>query len=129
MPLFAGKSIILKCWNVGESDLLVTFFSQDWGKIKAFGKNARSVRNRLCASLMPLNYVELVLFGKENGPSFRLNSCDILNPFPRLRSDLSRLFAALYLVDLVEAMSPEGEANRPVFDLLLELGKPFFIGY
>ena len=120
MPLYQGKSIILKSLNVGESDLLITYFSEDWGKIKVFVKNARSARNRNWASLMPLNHVETVLFGKENRPLFRLNSCDILNPFPGLRSDLPSLFAALYLVDLVEALSPEGEANKPVFDLLLE---------
>lgn len=121
MPLYQGKGIVLRSLEFGESDRLVTFLSRDWGKIKAICKNARKVKSRFLASLTPLNYVEIVFFGRQGRSLFRLNACEIVNPLSRLRSDLEAFLAALYLVDIVEALSPEGEANEPVFQLLLEV--------
>ena len=49
----------------------------------------------------------------------RVNSCDILNSFPKIRDHLQRIYYGQYFLELVNEMSGEREANLEAFELLL----------
>jgi DNA repair protein RecO (recombination protein O) len=45
MPLFKTNAIVIRSFNYGESDKIVTFFTKDFGKIKGIAKGARRSKN------------------------------------------------------------------------------------
>jgi DNA repair protein RecO (recombination protein O) len=48
-----------------------------------------------------------------------VTGAQILHSFLPLREDLMKLGQAAYICELTDAFAPEGEENRPLFDLLL----------
>ncbi|GIS84088.1 MAG: hypothetical protein CM1200mP16_03880 [Nitrospina sp.] len=79
MALYKTRAIVLKSINLSESDRLVTFLTENSGKIKCVAKGARKVKNQFWGSLEPMSQVNLIYFGKENQNLYRLNQADIID--------------------------------------------------
>jgi DNA repair protein RecO (recombination protein O) len=102
----------------GESDLLVSFFTEDKGRLKGVAKGARNSRRRFpnCLDLFCLTNVEYEM--RKRGDLHFLHSCKLLHAFSGLRSDFSSLSLASYMIELTEVLFPLGVADRKIFDLL-----------
>ena len=46
MALYKTRALVIKSINLSESDRLVTFMTENQGKIKCVAKGARKVKNR-----------------------------------------------------------------------------------
>ncbi|MBW1680546.1 MAG: DNA repair protein RecO [Deltaproteobacteria bacterium] len=113
-----SPAIILRIREFGESDLLVSFFAEDAGRLKGVAKGARRSRRRFpnCLDLFCLSRMEYVDRGK--GDMLFLDSCRLINPFAGLRSDFSALSLGSYMVELTEILFPVGVGDRRMFALL-----------
>ena len=60
------KGLILKKKEVGEANLLITIFSQEYGKLVGMAYGIRKSKKRNVASLNPLNIVEMLITEKNN---------------------------------------------------------------
>ena len=118
MGVFKTKAIVIRSTPYGESDRIVTFFSEDFGKIKGIAKGARRSRKRFQNALSLFSFVRLLFFDKEGMGLVRVEGCDILNSFPKIRDHLRKIFYGEYFLELVNEMSGEREANREAFNLL-----------
>jgi DNA repair protein RecO (recombination protein O) len=120
MSLVKTPAIILGTRNLGEADKLVTLFTHRYGKIKGTAKGARRVKSRFGGSLEPFTHCQFILFQKTRDSLYRIQQADILQSFRELREDLERILWASRVAALTSAMAPEGEANPPLFNVLLE---------
>ncbi|MCP4680873.1 MAG: DNA repair protein RecO [Desulfobacterales bacterium] len=113
-----SPSIIMRVKKFGESDLLVTFFTSDGGRLKGVAKGAGKSRQRFanCLDLFCLANLEYELKGK--GDLHFLHSGKLINAFPGLRSDFTSLSLASYMIELTEILFPVGVAGQRMFDLL-----------
>lgn len=125
MPLYSTDAIVLKSINLGDADKIVTLFTQRYGKIRGVAKGARRVKSRFGASLEPLTYSNLIYFGKENTSLYKINSCDILEPFSKCKGNLDRLKRALFLSDLINSALRELDVNVRIFELSLNTLRVF----
>ncbi|MEK6589529.1 MAG: DNA repair protein RecO, partial [Nitrospinota bacterium] len=125
MPLYSTDAIVLKSINLGEADKIVTLFTQRYGKIKGVAKGARRVKSRFGASLEPLTYSNLIYFGKENTSLYKINSCDILEPFSKCKGNFDRLKRALFLSDFINSALRELDVNARIFELSLNTLRVF----
>lgn len=102
----------------GESDLLVTFFTPERGRLKGVAKGARKSRRRFanCLDLFCLGNLEYEK--KRKGELYFLHSCRLINAFPKLRSDFSSLSLASHMIELTEILFPLGVVDRKMFGLL-----------
>lgn len=116
--LFRTQGIIIKTFEYGEADLIVTFFTLDKGKVKGIAKGCRKTKSRFGSSLEPFTHSRISLYGKENISLPKVTQSDILHSHRKLREDLSRLAYGAHISELVYEICPEGEENRGVFDLL-----------
>jgi len=118
MTLHASPAIILRTWEFGESDLMVSFFTPTGGRLKAVAKGARRSRARFanCLDLLCLTRLEYER-RREDGPYF-LVSGKLMHAFPNLRSGFLPLSLASYMVELTEILFPVGVAAEPMFELL-----------
>ena len=103
----------------GETDLLVSFFSRDMGRLKGIAKGARKSKKRFpnCLDLFSLVSLEF-RHGKKAGDLYFLDSCRLIYGFPGLRCDYSRISLASYFFELTEVLFPLGVVDTGMFDLL-----------
>lgn len=114
------QAIILSSMDYGESDRIITLFSLEHGRLKAFAKAARASRKRFGGMLEPANRLELTLQARQDGLS-RLERVEATHCHPGLRSSLDALTLALYGCELVEALTPEGHPLPRLYRLLTAL--------
>jgi len=119
MPLFKTNAIVTRSLNYGESDKIVTFFSQDFGKIRGIAKGARRSKKRFQNALGLFSHLRLIFFDREGVGLVRAESGDILHAFPGIRDNLTKIYYGNYFLELVNEMAGEREANPEAFHLLL----------
>jgi DNA repair protein RecO (recombination protein O) len=119
MPLYTTQAIVIRSLNYGESDKILTFFTRDFGKLKGIAKGARRSKKRFQNVLGLFSHFRLIFFDREGMGLVRVESGDLLNPFPQIREDLKKIYCGHYYLELTNEMAGEREANREAFDLLL----------
>lgn len=118
MALYRTRAIVIKSINLSESDRLVTFLTENHGKVKCVAKGARKVKNRFWGSLEPMSLIHLIYFGKENQNLYRLNQADIIESFQTIRDDFGKLYKGIYFLELIDSMILEGHQDKRIFNLL-----------
>ena len=116
MSLQHTKGLLIGSLEIGEADRIVVLYTEDFGKIRLAARGCRRMKSRLMGSTQLLTLVDVVFFKKNQG-LHRLTQSDIIYSFPRLRGELRRMMAGLYVIELLNAVTPEAEPNRPVFGL------------
>ena len=116
--IYSTEAIVLKHTPLGEADYLLVLYTPNLGKTRAVVKGARRIRSRLGGHLEPLMHTSLLM---ARGQSLDVVSqAEALEGFRPVREDLHRLSQALYMAELVDAITPDEEPNYPVYRLLLD---------
>lgn len=123
MALFTTHAIVTHSFNYGESDKIVTFFTKDFGKVKGIAKGARRSRKRFQNALDLFSHLRLIFFDREGFGLVRVQGCDILNSFPKVRENLRKIVYGNYYLEMVNEMAGEREAHPEAFDLVLSFLK------
>jgi DNA repair protein RecO (recombination protein O) len=109
-------SIVLKHYDYGEADRILTLYTRQKGKLKVIAKGVRKVRSQKGGHLEPFTHASLQL---ATGRTWDLVSqAEAQNIFPNLLKNLETLGFASYVVELVDRFMPEEEENQRVFNLL-----------
>ena len=117
MTVFGAEAIVLKQFDLGEADKIITFYSKERGKIRAVARRVRKTNSRLSGLVQPFNYLFVKIY---RGSSLdKINQVTGKYSFSSLRDDLSRMAYATYMAELVEKVGMEDDANPPLFSLLL----------
>jgi DNA repair protein RecO (recombination protein O) len=119
MPLFKTDAIVIRSLPYGESDKIVTLFTQKFGKVKGIAKGARRSRKRFQNALGLFSHLRLIFFDREGMGLARIDSSDILHNFPKIREDLKKILYGNYYLELINEMAGERETNNGAFQLLL----------
>jgi len=54
MSVLTSEAVVLRTWPVHESDLIVSFFTRDYGRMKGVAKAALKSRKRFGGALEPM---------------------------------------------------------------------------
>lgn len=122
MRTFKTEGIILKYLSYGEADRILTLYTKHYGKIKALAKGVRKLTSRKAGSLDLFSQVVVFLV---KGKNFDLlTEAETVNLFKSWRKNLLKVGVAYYFCELVDKLTPEGQENLAVFELLKDsLGK------
>lgn len=119
---YKTEGIILKRINYGEADRILTIYTKHYGKIRVLAKGVRRITSRRGGNVELFNHVALFLHQGKNLDL--LNEAQVIDAFKVWRRDLKKVAVAYYFVELVDKLTPEGQANQAVFQLLKNyLGK------
>jgi DNA repair protein RecO (recombination protein O) len=113
-----SEAIILRTRDIGESDLLVTFFSSLYGNLKGVARGARRSSRRFVNSLTIFSLVEVEFRERRSSDLVWLDSCELIDGFPGIRSDYSLLARASYIVEVTEILFPLNVPSSEMFQLL-----------
>lgn len=93
---------------------MVTAFTEDFGKIKLLAKGAKKIGAKLAPHLDVLNKSEI---GFVEGKQFlRLTDCDIIEYYRKTKSDLGRLAAAFFVVEILDQLIVEDAIAKKEFE-------------
>lgn len=120
MGLIKTTGIVTKTTKYGETSLIVTMLTRDFGKISAIAKNARSKRSRMLAGLQLFAYSEIVMYkAKSKNGLYSIDEMNVLESFNTLRTDLDKMAYASYFAEVANGAVPEDETEDEVLRLLL----------
>ena len=115
-----SPAIVLRTRPFGESDKIVSFFTQDHGKLTGIAKGALRSRKRFVNSLESFSLVNLTFQDRSHRNLAFLISADLLRAPGALMTNLDRLAYASYLVEITDGLIAEREENPAVFQHLKE---------
>ncbi len=118
MPRFQGPCFILRRWDVGESDQLVSFLMKGKGKLRGIAKGAKRSKRRFGGLLSPFLLVEMECFEREGRELVRIDGCSLIHYYASISGDLERLLSGCCVLEVLERVLPEGEGGDEGFALL-----------
>jgi DNA repair protein RecO (recombination protein O) len=128
MPLYNDEAIVLRHWDLGESDRIVSFFGKKCGRIRVVAKGAKKLKSRFMGRIEQFHKVKIVYFGKEQARLFKLSGIDLLENNSALSSDTGRYVRACYFAEMLEAGLKEGDPNSEAFEIAEKILKLFSSG-
>ncbi len=111
-------AVILRLWDVGEADRMLSLYSREEGKGRALAKGVRRPRSRRAGHLQPLSRTRLLLAQARSAPI--VAQAEAVEVFPALRRDVTRYAYAAQVAELVERFVWEGEHYPGLFTALLD---------
>jgi DNA repair protein RecO (recombination protein O) len=118
MAVRVSETYVLRTYPFRESDLIVSFFTRDQGKLRGVARRARKPKSSYGSGLERLSLVNLSYSQKETRELANLNSCDLLRSQFNLLSDFEAGVALDYLAEVCEHLLPPHEPNEHFFRLL-----------
>lgn len=118
MPLVKTTAIVLNSRKWGDADRIVTFYAKQLGKIRGVARGARRLKSRFGAALEPFTLSHLNLFEKPGDSLFRVSQVDVVTSFQALRENLALMASAARMVNVVAAVTPEGDPDARLFETL-----------
>ena len=112
------QAIVIRTFPLQEFHKIITFYTPDFGKVKAVAYGIKSPKNRLAGSLELLNYGTLLFQHRENRELQNITDFSLLEGFDTMRSDFTRITYGCYFAELVDSVASEGIANPEIFGLL-----------
>ncbi len=119
MSLHSSDAVILRCWPVNEADLVVSFFTRDYGKIKGIAKSALKSRKRFGGALEPMTQARAWFAVKPRQELVRLDQLELERSPLSAPVDYARAAVLSFYAEVLEEALPENDPQETVFRLLL----------
>lgn len=118
MSLYRDHGIVLRTYKLGEADRIVSLITRGRGKVRAVAKGVRKTRSKFGSHLEPTNHIA-AQFYEGRGDLDIVTQTQSVDHFAAIREDLDRLNRAAGMLEAVDHVSLEGEANPRLYELLL----------
>jgi len=112
------RGIVLRLIDYAESDRIVSFLTEDFGKLTGIAKGARKSRKRFANALEPFTCLAVVFSKKKSAKMAFIEEAAIVDHYPCIRENLAKTLTAAYFMDLVDQFLLEGKRNPEIFHLI-----------
>ena len=119
MAAFTSDAVILRTWPVQEADLIVSFFTRDYGKLRGVAKSALKSRKRFGGALEPMTVARAWFAERPRQELARLDQLEIQNSPLSAPVDAVRMTALSLYAEILDEALPERDPQETVFRLLL----------
>lgn len=114
--MFKTEAVILRRRDLKERDKLLTLYTRDYGKLTGRAIGAKKIESKLGGHLEPFMRTEVCLVTSKTIDI--LAGAQVVEAYPRLRATLYGTHAAQYLLEVVDQLTPEGQQEPSVYELL-----------
>lgn len=118
MPTNLLHAFVISTQPYGEADRLITFFTQEKGKLTGIAKGVRRPTSKKRGSLEMFSQVRINMTDSK-GLGI-ITEAQLISSFQLLRADLKKIAVAYFFCEVVKKISPEGEQNTTMYELLHE---------
>lgn len=114
-PTYATPAIVLRTRPFGESDKIVSFLTENCGKVTGIAKGAMCSRRRFVNSLEPFALVNLRFQDRPHSSLAFILTAELLVGYRQLSTSLERMSHAAYLVEITDGLIVDREENLAVY--------------
>ena len=113
-----AEGYLLRTWNLGEADVLISFFTLEEGKLRGVAPRARRSRRRFGGALEPLTRVRVRFVEREGSELARLEDLDVVRSYFEAQREPVVAAAYAYVAEVVEQFGREKESDERFFRLV-----------
>ena len=118
MPLRQTPAYALRRYPLGEADLIIVFYTYNFGCVRSVARGARRVRSRFGSAFQPFTQSDLVFFEKEGQDLARVASCEVSRSFYESLLTPESAALAAYFAELMTEFTVERDPNPALFRLI-----------
>ena len=121
MSVLTSEAVVLRTWPLHEADLIVSFFTRDYGRMKGVAKSALKSRKRFGGALEPMTVARAWFAEKPRQELVRLDQLEILRSPLAAPVDHVRMAVLSFFAELLDEVLPEHDPQETVFRLLVSV--------
>ena len=119
MTVLTSEAVVLRTWPVHEADLIVSFFTRDYGKLRGIAKSALKSRKRFGGALEPMTVARSFFAERPRQELVRLDQLEIVSSPLSRPVDAARLATLSFYAEVLDEALPDHDPQETVFRLLL----------
>lgn len=119
MPAEKTSALVLRIVEFSESSCVVTLYTEDFGKISALAKGARRPRSPFEGAIDLLSICRIVFLRKSADLLDLLTEARLSRRFRSASTHLPRLYAAMYVIELVAKLTDHAEAQPALYHTII----------
>ena len=118
MNVLTSEAVVLRTWPVHEADLIVSFFTRDYGKVRGVAKAALKSRKRFGGALEPMTLARAWFTERPRQELVRLDQLEILRSPLSAPVDPVRMTVLSFFAEVLDESLPDHDPQETVFRLL-----------
>ena len=115
------EAVVLQKIKYGDTSIIITLFTKDFGKMSAIVKGGRSPKSKLNSNIDILNHLQIVFYRKESREVQLISSASIISHYPNLKGDIESLKFAQAVVELIKNLTAEHDVNQRLFNGIVRI--------
>lgn len=116
MSLERATALVIRTHDFSETSRIATLWTRELGKVRALAKGGRRLKSNFDVALDLLTVCGIVLLRKSSGSLDLLTEARVEERFPALRQDLSALYAAYYVAEMLGDWTQDYDPHLVLFD-------------
>ncbi len=121
MAVLTSEAVVLRTWPVHEADLIVSFFTRDYGRMRGVAKAALKSRKRFGGALEPMTLARAWFAERPRQELVRLDQLEILRSPLSAPVDHARMTVLSFYAEVLDEILPEHDPQDAVFRLLVSV--------
>ena len=118
MNVLTSEAVVLRTWPVHEADLIVSFFTRDYGRVRGVAKSALKSRKRFGGALEPMTLARAWFVERPRQELVRLDQLEILRSPLSAPVDPVRMTVLSFFAEVLDESLPDHDPQETVFRLL-----------
>ena len=121
MAVLTSEAVVLRTWPVHEADLIVSFFTRDYGKMRGVAKSALKSRRRFGGALEPMTEARAWFAERPRQELVRLDQLEIVRSPLAMPVDATRLGVLSFYAEVLDEALPEHDPQDTIFRLTVSV--------
>lgn len=113
------EALVLKSFDLRETDQILTLFTRELGKISVVAKGVKKPQSTLRGLVQPFCHSQFYL--TRSGEMHLITQGKINEFFGNIREDLDKTLQALYILELVDKSTVDRDPNPALLNLTLQV--------
>jgi DNA repair protein RecO (recombination protein O) len=118
MGVLTTEAVVLRTWPVHESDLIVSLFTRDYGRLRGVAKAALKSRKRFGGALELMTLARAWFVERPRQELVRLDQLEIVRSPLSAPVDHARMAVLSFFAEVIDESLPERDRQETVFRLL-----------
>jgi DNA repair protein RecO (recombination protein O) len=119
MSVLSSEAVVLRTWPVHEADLIVSFFTRDYGRMRGVAKSAMKSRKRFGGALEPMTVARAWFAERPRQELVRLDQLEIVRSPLSAPVDHTRMAVLSFFAEVLDEALPDHDPQETVFRLIL----------
>ncbi len=121
MKILSSPAIILKRIEYGDFDLIITFFTLNYGKITAMAKYAKKSKKRFASVLEPFGELNIVTTSGRNKGLLILTEVCLSHSFMEIKKNILKTAYASYWAEIINKSVESSVIEKQLYILFYKL--------